>query len=258
MNKKVLVAAPTSSRHSYVIDEWLSALAKQTHKNFDILLIDTSEKPEFFEKLCRKGLRVLRNPWDGEKNAIVQHLADVREQYRKIAVKEGYDYLFNLDTDVILPKNGIEELISCDKDQVGYVVHVFPKGMYQPPCVFKGGKIVLNKTDPEKNGLEYYSWDWVSKYKGQLKKVYGTGLGVLLVKRKVFEEVQFRTHPSFVYGEDLWYYAEADDKGFEAWCLVKRVVHKNAEWKSVVSRQKKNMQMYIAMGPPKAKEAVWV
>jgi len=255
---KVLIAAPTSNRHDYVIDEWFECLKKQTFKDFDVLLINTKKDDDYAKKLRGHGARVLENIWDPEKANILVHLANVREQYRKVAVNEGYDYLFNLDTDILLPVDGVEELIGFDKDQVGFVVHVFPKTTYQPPCVFKHGRVMMNQDNPKRNGLGYYSWSWVSKYRGQLKRVYGTGLGVLLVKRKVFLEVPFRTHPTFRFGEDLWYYAEADDKGFESWCYVKRVPHLNANWDEITKEEKSVMRMCFAFGKTDATKAKWV
>lgn len=253
---RVLIACPSSDRHWYVFDEWLRAIKEQDYDNFDILIVDTSEGTDYHDYLVSKGLRVIRYPWDPKENNVLQHLAFAREKYRKVAVDEGYDYLFNLDSDVILPRNGLSELLCCDKDQVCYVVHVFPKGVYQPPCVFKKGGFLMNQDDPKRNGLQYYSWSWVRKYKGRLKKVYGGGFGLLLIKRKVFLEVPFRTHPNFYNGEDLWYYAEADDKGFEAWCLVKRIKHDNTSWDGIVKTEVKRNKIYFAYGYEDAQKVV--
>lgn len=261
MKGKIIVCAPTSDRHEYVFDEWKQALDKQTYKNFDILITDTSDKIDYFYKLKKKypDIRLFRNRWNPKKRDIIQHLADVREQYRQIAIKENYDYIFHLDTDTIIPENGIEKLISFDKDQVGYIVHVFPKKVsYKPPCVFKEGGLKLNQEKERDNGLQYYSWSWVYKNKGKLKKVHATALGVLLVKRKVFKEVAFRTHPTFIYGEDLWYFAEANAKGFEFWCYVKRVPHKNAEWSMVMTKRKTRMSLFFAFGRTDATNAKFV
>lgn len=258
MVRKVLVAAPTDERHDYVLEEWLGALSRQTYDDFDVMLVYTGYDEGYFEKLKGKVDFVSWMPWDSKTYSVVQHLARCREKYRCFAVEKGYDYLFHLDTDILLPRNGLKRLLDADKDQVGFVVHVFPKGFYQPPCVFKNGEVLMNQENVKKNGLQYYSWDWVYKNKGKLRKVYATGLGVLLVKRKVFLEVPFRSHKTFLNGEDLWYYAEAHEKGFEAWCFVQRVTHKNAGWDGVMAKDPKRTKIYFAFGPENAKEAVWV
>ena len=256
-DKKVLIAAPTSERHDYVFEEWLEAINNQSYKNFDVLVVYTGTDDKYARYLQSKGIIVLFDAWDSSKNVIVQHLAHSREMYRLYAVENNYDYIFHVDTDTILPVNAIEELMAFNVDQVGYVVQVYPKEQYQPPCVFSSGEINMNQGD--KNGLNYYSWSWVYKYKGQLRKVYASALGVLLVKRRVFENVHFRTHPTFINGEDLWYYAEADEKGYEAYCYVKRIPHKNCSWNNVCAQEKgKAMKMFIAHGPEDAKEAVMV
>ncbi len=208
--KRVLVAAPTSKRHFYVFEEYIKALSMQTFKYFQVMLISTDEDEkelgDYVDIIGEYDLKVILDwmPWNPEKNAIVQHLADCRESYRKYAIDGDYDYIFHLDTDTIIPDNGIEELMSFDKDQVSYFVHVYPRGRGVRPAVFKDGGFLMNQKNPKKNGIQYYSWSWYYKYRGKLKKIYATSLGCLLAKRKVFTEVPFRTHTTFINGEDLW------------------------------------------------------
>ena len=83
----------------------------------------------------------------------------------------------------------------------------------------------------------------------KLVKVYATGLGCLLSKRRVFEAVPFRTHPTFIYGEDLWYYAECNDRGFEFWVdSGVRARHENVSWKKPIAASKKKMGFVMAGG----------
>lgn len=249
---KVLVACPTSSRHWYVVDEYLKHLKNQNIK-FDLFMVDTSinKKDEYIDHLKSKGIDLVHYDWDPKLDPL-QMLAEARNIYRERAIKENYDYLFHLDDDILLPKDGIKKLIDFDKDQVGYLVHIYHKPASIMPAVFKSGGMVMGK------GLDFYSWSWVKKYYGQLKRVYASGLGCLLAKRKVFESVPFRTHPNFIYGEDLWYYAEADEKKFEAYCYLKRLTHKNVNWSEPSSYSgKKRMKLYVAFGPESAEGALF-
>jgi hypothetical protein len=89
------------------------------------------------------------------------------------------------------------------------------------------------------------------KFYPQLFKPYAVNLGCLLIKRNVLEKVPFRTHDTFIFGEDLWWFNEANDKRFEFWCDCRhRCLHKNTEWNSVMSKGPKGKPDFsIAIGP---------
>ena len=93
-----------------------------------------------------------------------------------------------------------------------------------------------------------------------LIKPYAVNIGCLLIKRKVLESVPFRYREDFAFGEDLWFFAEANDKKFEFWCDVSvRPIHKNTEWDSVVKKgPKSGGQFYIAMGPAESDKIVFM
>jgi len=257
-NGEVLVAAPSSDRHFPVINKYLKALERQTYKDFDILIVDNSKDPAYSKYLARKGVEVIRAEWDSNKEHILTYLARAREIYRKYALENGYKYIMHLDTDIILPEDGLERLINFNKDNVGYVVHVY-HGKYKTPCVFREGGFKLNQPNPRNNGLQYYSWSWYYRNRGKLKRVYATALGCLLSKRKVFKEVPFRSHPTFIYGEDLWFHEEANQKGFEFWCCVERIPHLNTIWDPIIETSKnKGSIIYFAFGHEEARNVVMV
>lgn len=226
---RVLVASPYSDRHSYVINEWLSNTHAFTFPSFDILIVDNSEKEDSYEWLKKrdsKKLTVLRHHWD-KRFHVMQMLAHVREKIRQYFLAGDYTHLFFCDVDIICPSEIIERLMKSDKDQIGPPVSVF----YAPntkPCVLKDTKIYLDGKDSDSRN--FYSWKEVEDI-SQPFRAYGVGIGCLLIKRKVLEEVPFRTHPHFVQGEDIWYFNECNEKGFEFWCDPRiTVLHKNAVW----------------------------
>lgn len=293
---KVLIAAPVSERHKHLLNEWIKHLDSLSYPNFDVCLIDTTLKHDrYFDRISKKKLGsttlqfgdsnqkvkfnkkiiTLKHRWDPNKLHPVQMLAHAREKVRKYFLKKDYKYLFWLDDDIFIPQNGIQKLISHKKDQVGFYVHVFPKGQHRP-CILKGGEIIFGK------GREYFSFAEIDEYKRfvkkfkenkltlkekhlvpfmiqdklrpQLFKAYGVGIGCLLCSRKVVEAIPFRTHPTFVDGEDLWYFAESNEKGFDFWCDTSvRPRHENTEWDSVVRSSKRDMGFAVAHGPVDAK-----
>lgn len=106
-------------------------------------------------------------------------------------------------------------------------------------------------TDKEKLLIPHLVKD---KYFPQLFKPYALGLGCLLIKKEVMEKVPFRTHESFIFGEDLWWWNEANDKKVEFWCDCRtRCVHKNTEWNSITEKGPKGkFDFSVAIGPVNA------
>lgn len=277
-----------SDRHGHLLDEWIKHLNKLTWLNFDVCLVDTSiNSEEYFnrlktKKVKKKKLIVFRHIWEHEKRHPIQMLADARNIIRDYFLANDYDYLFWLDDDIFIPKNGIQKLLSANKDCVGFYAHVY----YEPdtkPCLLKSGEIIMGK------GLDYWTWDEINAYKKFVKKVrknklskkenllkdfivqdrwrpnlfktYGVNLGVLMLKRNVVEAIPFRTHPTFIYGEDLWFFSELNEKHFDMWCDTDvRVIHKNTEWVSLINKcgKKDDMGFWVAMGPAEADKVVFL
>lgn len=284
---KVLVAAPVSDRHAHLFDEWIEHLNGLNYPEFDVLLIDNSEKEDYFNKISNasvKGKKIIaqRHIWDMEKYHPLQMLAHVREKIRKYFLENEYDYIFFLDQDIFVPKDAIERLILYKKDCVGFYVHVYHEPN-QVPCILKDGFIETGK------GLHYFSFDEINEYKRivdkkrkgklgkrhsliqdflfqdkgspQLLRAYAVGIGCLMIKREVLNQVPFRTHDSFIFGEDLWFYAEANDKNFEFWCDTDtRATHKNVPWDEIInkSKRKQDFNYWVAHGKADAKEAVFL
>jgi len=277
---KILICAPTSARHKHLIDKWLKHLDKLDYPYFDVCLVDTTpDKTDYFnfiknKKVKDKKIISWRYNWDYKKEYSLQMLANVREEIRKYFVDhKEYDFLFWLDDDIFIPKWGLQRLLSYNKDLVGFYVHVYYKPSRRP-CVFKSGEIVVGK------GLEYYTFKEILKYKefarkyekGNLSKeekllipylikdrwhpyifpTYAVGLGCCMCSRKVSEAVPFRTHPTFLMGEDLWWFAECNDKNFQFWCDSKtRCKHENTSWSPVNKLDlayKKKTGIYIVQG----------
>jgi hypothetical protein len=287
---RVLICAPTSVRHKHLIDEWLTHLDSLDHANIDVCLVDTTpDSDEYFNYIRNKkvkGREIIcwRRPWLPEKEYALQMLANVREDIRQYFVQnKGYDYLYWLDDDIFIPKWGIQRLLSYNKDLVGFYVHVYYKPIRRP-CVFKSGEIILGK------GLEYYTFKEIAWYKSFAKKfeankltneeksmipfvikdkwhpylfpTYAVNLGCMMCSRKVSEAIPFRTHPTFLMGEDLWWYAECNDKKFTFWCDSKtRPVHKNTVWTPINDldlRFKGKSGIYIMQGPENAEGVVFM
>lgn len=216
---RVIVGAPTSIAHDYIIDRYLDNVKKFTYPNFDLILVDTS--PEPWDKLIS-----IKN-WVGEilrlepsKN-VFETLAKARNMLIDYMLKNDYDYFFMLDTDTIPPVNSIERLMSYDKDLVGFLNYCGKAGKKRP-IVLNSGHFVHGG----KRGLDWMPQKQIDEMGDKLTKVWATSVGSLLVKRNVFEAgVKFQNAPLLSVGEDVWFMIAANSAGYEFWLDPYVVVH---------------------------------
>jgi len=138
---------------------------------------------------------------------------DQRNKLAQAALDNNCDYVLWIDADMRFPKNTIERLIAHDKDIVGVnaTTRTSPVGPTAKRLVI----------DFDKKENHWYSV--VSKGKTGIEKVTAIGCGVMLVKRKVFEQTK---KPWFYFyelpggktlGEDVHFCVAAHDAGFETW-----------------------------------------
>lgn len=139
------------------------------------------------------------------------------EQVRNLIVHYtlecGYDYLFSVDSDIVLPKDSLTKMIEHDKDMVcGIYIQRIP-----------GTHTIEVYGVPEGGGMTHIPYELIE---GQgLVEVAGCGFGCVLVKRAVMQTIQY---PHFVYksaidhkntvSEDVYFCMQARDHGFRIWC----------------------------------------
>jgi hypothetical protein len=274
---KILLACPHSKRHEAVFKDWIKHLSKLNYPEFDVCIVDnTLDNGEYYEtiketKIKSKKIISWHSAWKQEEEHYLQMLARIREEIRTYFLEHTeYDSLFFLDDDIFIPRKGIQRLLSYNKDHVGFYVHVFPEDK-QMPCILKSGEIIVGK------GLPFFSFPEINAYKRyvnrfrkgklstrdknlfpfiirdehrpQLLQAYGVNIGCLMIKRSSIEKVPFRTHPTFILGEDIWYFAEANEKKLEFWCDTDfRCEHRNTSWNDVDKSNIKKFKMYVAQG----------
>jgi GT2 family glycosyltransferase len=138
---------------------------------------------------------------------------DQREKLAIAALDEKCDWILWVDADMRFPKNTIERLMHHNKDICG--VNATTRTI---PVKATAKNLVVNTEDKTN------TWNQVSsKGKKGLEKVTSIGCGVMLVKRKVFEETPqpwfwfYQLPGNKVLGEDVHFCVAAHDAGFETW-----------------------------------------
>lgn len=131
-------------------------------------------------------------------------VAQVRNLIANWMVNGQYDYLLAVDHDMILPKDTLVKMLGHDKDLVS--------GVYRQRM--------------EQQHIELYDLSYVrlpvQALTSGLIRIGGCGFGCVLIKKKVFQAIQY---PHFVYhehqdhtktfSEDLDFCRKANNKGFE-------------------------------------------
>jgi len=248
--EKVLIATPTSSRHSYCIEEFLDRVRNLTHPNISLLLYDnTLDNGEYFEKLKEmtpeKWIKVKRYEWDTEVFEAVQMLGRIKSKMRKHFLLGRYTHYWDVASDMMLPENLTERLISHDRDIVGCVTHMYLSDKKQPAVIYFRGNVHDSGHTIIKKGLDFYSWKDVKKAKG-LHLVWGCAAP--LIKRKVLKKCDFRVHPNLLTGEDILFWQETNEKGFQWYCDMDiNIEHKNISWKGVPTKRRNDV--FMAVGP---------
>jgi glycosyltransferase involved in cell wall biosynthesis len=145
----------------------------------------------------------------------------VRNLIADFAIKNGFDYLFSVDSDIILPPDALDLMLKADKDVIS--------GAY------------VQRIDGEKN-LELY-WSDRRVYLSEIDRVNGSpfmihscGFGCALVKTSVLKQVgypQFTYHPALTIedtvSEDTDFCNKARNKGYHIWAHPKVVAdHKGS------------------------------
>jgi len=139
------------------------------------------------------------------------------EQVRNLiahwTIRNGYDYLFAVDSDISFPPDTLERLLGHDRDIVS--------GVYIQRIPNTHTIEIMRQN--EHGGVTHVDW---AEIKGQgLVPIDGCGFGCVLIKRQVFEGMPY---PHFIYksaidhketiSEDVFFCMRAREHGFTLWC----------------------------------------
>lgn len=209
MQPRVLIGVITYSGQKYCFFDFINALKKQDYPNFDILFIDNSDSDEYFGFLKEQKINVVRNKVDGKR---FDKILSSRKLLRKLFLERSeYDYLFMVDSDIVLPKDALTKLVNINKDLVS--------GLYIAARRLKiKSEIIMSPVVFEYINEEQGRWLKIEDVvKERVFPIACAGLGITLAKREVLEKVDFRLMPSGA-GEDIAFYIDSRKAGFQAVC----------------------------------------
>ncbi len=241
MPPKILIGCPVSDYHAYATEDYLKAITSLTYKNYDILLVDNSTEDTFYHYLQQKNIPVMRKFTN---LPIKEKIVKSRNVLRETVLTKEYDYFLSLEQDVIPPKDVIEVLLEQNKDIVSGVyytfttiqgqTHILPV-IYRWPTAEEKKAMQEHQEDLKTINPELYqslktsNFDFSqvrTQYKAedleapQLLKVKQTGLGCMLIARKVLEKVTFRYEEKEDAFDDYFFCEDARTHGFDVFCYT--------------------------------------
>ena len=195
---KILIGVTCYSKKDYIIDKFIDSLKKLNKPQdivVDILFVDNSVGSEYKAYIESKGFKVISSRSDLEPSQV--RLTEAYNVLRDYFLSDkSYTHLLSIEQDVIVPVNTIEKLIKHDKDVVSGLYFLGTK-----PCVMVGKsvKTPANKLREFRFEPTYFKYDFIDMNELTLKQkakeiiqVYCAGLGCMLIKRNVLEQIKFR------------------------------------------------------------------
>lgn len=222
MNPKVLAGCPTWEGKKYCLKEYAEAVKKLDYDNFDVLIVDNSEKDSYLEELKKAGINVVKSAWLPKAR---DRIIASRNLIKEYALKKGYDYFFSLEQDVIPEPSILKKLISHNKKIIsGIVMNNLPIGntVKMMPMVY-----VTHKLDS--TGLDYISTEELSK--PQVIEVKACALGCVLIHKDVLKKINFRYTGGF---DDMMFCKDAIEAGFKIYADTSvKPKHLHSSWEGI-------------------------
>jgi hypothetical protein len=138
---------------------------------------------------------------------------------RRIAMEEGYEKVWIVESDTIPPKDGLKKLLEVDADVVtGLYAH--RHGAFRPN--------IMLETSSKNDFGEHAEWKDLIPHWGQVIKASGGCMGCLLIDRKTMEEFTFEIGRAS--SPDTDFMTHCQQKGFRTMAHLGVVCgHKNPE-----------------------------
>jgi len=203
---KVLIGIPTYKDEAYALATLVAALRAQTVQ-CDILIADntpdTSYEKTLEEAFSNMPVKIIRVLGENKSDRILKSRLAIRDFF----LQGDYTHIFMLDSDVILPKDAVEQLLTQNKPLV--------TGIYLNTFVENNKPLVAPCILIDIDGEHARQGAAVEVLSNKILAIGAAGLGCTLATRNVMQKISFRLNTRNT-GEDILFYRDAIKKGFSA------------------------------------------
>ena len=214
--KKILVACPTADVKDYCFSDWVDNVKSFTYPNFDVYVCDNSINRDYYTQKKKELETKDDNSFRlGRVNPLIYPdfkwaLAKSHDNCRVLALKENYDYLLHLESDVFPPIDIIERLLSARRKVVGAMYHIE---------VGERSKLMIQEIEEFGNEhRETYNLDETDLYfvDGSVKPVFSCGLGCVLIHKSILKQITFRYEDGAPVHPDSFFFGDLKKQGIPA------------------------------------------
>lgn len=227
---------PIYNAKNYSLNEFIEHAKAMTYKNKDHIFIDNSETKDYSIALKRRlqplGFKIYHiERGSNSREAIARTQMFARNK----AITGNYDYLFSLESDIMVPPDILEQLLKHGKDVITALYYIGDRSKGQRvPCI----------TLPDYNkylnafGTRLLSPEEWNQYKNQgLKRVQAGGFGTCLIYKRIFHKFNFYYDPRFQGHSDIYFFNELFMNRIPVFVDTDIICeHKNSNWEDVEDR----------------------
>ncbi len=234
MNKKILISVVTYEGKDYVWDKFINNLNNLNHQNYDVLIVDNSKNDDYFsvlQKRINKSNFIIKHVSRGltSREAHARSLNCIRDYF----LENNYDYLLNIESDLLPPRDIIKNLLAHNKLVVGSLYNIgFYNNNEEPlrPCLFNVRKpkgILETYNLPSNEGFAFFG--------NGLVKVHGMGIGCVLIHKQILEKFKFWFYiDNKIKHSDVLFYMDLRNNGYDVFVDTDYLIpHYNKDWKYV-------------------------
>ena len=218
---KVLIGTITYDSDWYCLKQFAESIELLNTSGIEVkqLIIDNSDK-EFYCKQLKKfmpdsTIMYYEPPEDKKGFDRFRHCEiKCRQMVVDYFLKNDFDYLFFVDSDVICEPDVLQKLLYRQKD---IIVGLF---RYRPPP--NGRPLWFRKKHPttisKKTGvwnITFISNEEVAKLNGGLLEIDCCGFGAILISREILKKVKLRKSENDHYGADIHFCFDAKQLGYK-------------------------------------------
>jgi GT2 family glycosyltransferase len=226
---RVLVGTPTSDKKLYCQDDFIARVKSFTYPLRDFLIVDNSESRKNHKRLIKDDIKSIHVKPNNHK--VHRVLAMSHEEIRRYALKNNFDYLLHLESDVFPPIDVIQRLLIHNLPIVSamYMIEFGQHSHLMAQEMETFGKI--RETRNLKDGQDLNFID------GKLKPTFHCGLGCVLIRRDVLEQIQFRWEEGATIHPDGFFAGDVDALGYEKYIDTSILCrHDNSDWEVSVTK----------------------
>jgi len=221
---KLLIGIPTSIHKNYCFDEVIANVLAMGH---DYIIVDNSDQ-------INTKLKNYIHDYASHNKSIRQAIVNSQNKIREIFLANNYTHLAFLESDLVPPIDTYKKLSLYDLPVVGHPYFVM-KGSLRQYMIHDmvylehKHKAMQTPTDIDKGFLIT---------DGSLRRVYSVGLGCILIKREVLENIHFHIETSEQMQDGL--IPSSSDSFFASDCLInnipiyadtsRTIMHYNKNW----------------------------